>query len=619
MRLPQYLVVGAELIRSRTEPSIEMAGSVFFASQLPTSAFLGPDPLGGRATKVAVVSTLGTAYVRRECTRTTVIAGGICDTNASFSEPVLVHGSIARLSYGVEPPPTTLKCNTAHLQKLAHTMEGAVLKEPCTPTLSAATNITDDTGVATFAALAITSGPPGTYTMTFTAGDGTEASADVRIGTRVGSVLPLNSGGGVVIEIGARIDPQPEVRVVDAAGQPLVGRTVVAFSSQVANIYRAAVVPQADIGGVDFSSSGKVGFYARGQNYALLSGARAETGSDGVARFANLTVTAASSRFVYLNFYCEGSLASWSDPTMRPPAAGEPIKPPMAVLPSFVHSRINSLVQLASVPADYNASTDAPLDSATPITCPASAVSIVEGEVLDETIRVRVGAVDATKGAFIPLPNVTVFALMHTAANFTFPLLFRPDVAHLEAETSKETTTVASTKFAPASKRLLHAASTPSDANGVASFPNLRFSTEGTADDAMTDAITGPTHHRLAFCTAGTTGTSYLSGCALVSPLPHGSLNQPPPNQPPPVRSLSPSGQQATFESVPLSLYTDGHALLPTPLAHVACFCSTLVHSPAPTSSPAASRPSSGACRRRSSALSVRQETRPPLVRPFCH
>ena len=62
-----FLVVGAELIRARTEPSFEAAGNIFFASQLPTSGFLGTSLVGGRATKLAVVSTLGTAFVRREC------------------------------------------------------------------------------------------------------------------------------------------------------------------------------------------------------------------------------------------------------------------------------------------------------------------------------------------------------------------------------------------------------------------------------------------------------------------------------------------------------------------------------------------------------------------------
>lgn len=555
LALAMYLVVGSELIRATYEYPFETASTVFFASKLPTSGFLGPELMGGRATTVTVVSSLGTAFVQRTCPG---IAGNVCEINSSYSEPVRVHASITRLSYEVDPPATTINCKTARLERLANTLEGAMIEDPCTPELTSNSNITDDTGLASFPKLAITSGPPATYTLAFSAGDGTEASGSIQLGSPVGSVLPLNSGGGVVLSIGELITPQPQVKVVSPEGLPLAGRTVVAFSSQVFNIYRGASITQNTFGGADFSTNGKVAYYARGQNFALLRGTRAVTDNDGVARFTNLTVTGASSRFVYLNFYCDGALASWSDPTMRPTAAGDLIKPRTAVLPSFVDSPINSVMQLASLPSSFNSSSDPPLDSTTAVVCPANPKVIVEGESFDETIRVRVGSVHAGSGAFTPLPNVTVFgaypvmlacsamhhlpslleclrpyysftltlpvstvpaaAVMHTSANFTLPLLFQPDVANLEHETSKTTSDVATTKFSGSRKRLLHALSTPSDEDGVATFPNLRFSTEGTSDDTMTDSARGPTHHKIAFCTPGATGSDYLSGCVVSCP-----------------------------------------------------------------------------------------------------
>ena len=83
-------------------------------------------------------------------------------------------------------------------------------------------------------------------------------------------------------------------------------------------------------------SIGRATHHIRGQSIALLSGVRAVTDGDGIARWSDLTVSAASTRYIHLNFFCEGILASWQDPTLKPPAAGEMPQPVSYVSAAFV-------------------------------------------------------------------------------------------------------------------------------------------------------------------------------------------------------------------------------------------------------------------------------------------
>lgn len=64
-------------------------------------------------------------------------------------------------------------------------------------------------------------------------------------------------------------------------------------------------------------------------------------------------------------------------------------------------------------------------------------------------------------------------------------------------------------------KRLINAVSTPSDANGVASFTSLAFTVRGETDEigSTFGVYSLPTAHRLAFCTAGVTGGGGIDGC----------------------------------------------------------------------------------------------------------
>ena len=133
----------------------------------------------------------------------------VCERNASASEPVLVNASIVRLSYEVEPT-VTLNCATEYKESLRGTLDGLMSDDACTPVMSGGSNATDETGTASLPGLAILSGPPATYTMAFTPGDGVELTAETRVETSVAEVEVLNTGAGVVISLGVAISPHPE-------------------------------------------------------------------------------------------------------------------------------------------------------------------------------------------------------------------------------------------------------------------------------------------------------------------------------------------------------------------------------------------------------------------------
>ena len=113
--------------------------------------------------------------------------------------------------------------------------------------------------------------------------------------------------------------------------RPLIVRVVV-WSSNVPNIFVSSQ-PHVGFSAQDTAAVGKLTHYVRGQDIALLSGNRAVTDADGVATWEALTIEAASSRFVYLNFYCDGVIASWNNPDLRPPISGQLLPPPAFVPP----------------------------------------------------------------------------------------------------------------------------------------------------------------------------------------------------------------------------------------------------------------------------------------------
>ena len=237
-----------------------------------------------------------------------------------------------------------------------------------------------------------------------------------------------------------------------------------------------------------------------------------------MARWQNLTVMAASSKFVYIYFYCEGTVASWNNPLLQPPSGATMPAPPMYTSPIFVNSPVRSIFTLPWNDTSLEAATcpeeAACDDGSSPGDClqarllEGRALSVVEGETLPET-RVRVGYT-APNGSFVPLRNVTVLAVLHTASGIQRPLLYEPDVAAAKRWDGID---------AIEQKKLVNAESAPSDENGVAVFSKLQLSLWGSGTDT-TGKLTGnirpfpASAHYIAFCTPGVTDGSAMDGCA---------------------------------------------------------------------------------------------------------
>ena len=91
-----FLAVGSDILSFGDDGPDEQAARVMFSSLLPAQGYLGP-VLTQRAHSVMVVSSLGRAYVRRECPS---VNETHCKLNSSYSEPVVVTVGVRSLSYG---------------------------------------------------------------------------------------------------------------------------------------------------------------------------------------------------------------------------------------------------------------------------------------------------------------------------------------------------------------------------------------------------------------------------------------------------------------------------------------------------------------------------------------
>ena len=126
----------------------------------------------------------------------------------------------------------------------------------------------------------------------------------------------LQVGTNMRVTPGEPFAAQPSVLLLDAAGRPVANATAVAFATEHLNFFQEWVSEAAKTS----RSDGAQLHHTRGQNYALLEGVVSSvTGPDGVASWSNLTLTAASSRFLYLMFFCDGAVASWNDPELVAP------------------------------------------------------------------------------------------------------------------------------------------------------------------------------------------------------------------------------------------------------------------------------------------------------------
>ena len=88
-------------------------------------------------------------------------------------------------------------------------------------------------------------------------------------------------------------------------------------------------------------SDGVALHHVRGQSYALLDNVvSSTTGADGIATWDSLTLTASSSKFLYIMFYSEGTVASWNDPELRQPLPGKLARPSRYTSPIYIQSTV---------------------------------------------------------------------------------------------------------------------------------------------------------------------------------------------------------------------------------------------------------------------------------------
>lgn len=279
--LAAYLIVGSEFIRFSEPPQDEHVARIMFASTVPTFGYLGPR-FAERTTTLTVVSTRNRAYSERRCPSVNETR---CAEDSNYSEPVYTRARVTDITYNVDPS-NTLRCDTATMARMAGTLDALVRKKACTPTLSVTGSVSasDAAGVASFPELAITGGPPGVYTIAFTAGkdaldpsgptssSAIQLSARTNIQSHIAEIVPLNSGSGVVTRLGVPLPRVPRVLVIDANGAPCPNRTVFVWSSSVPNIYRAWDRTPQSFPGVDYADLGRVTNHIRGQVRACAWG-----------------------------------------------------------------------------------------------------------------------------------------------------------------------------------------------------------------------------------------------------------------------------------------------------------------------------------------------------------
>eukprot|EP00935_MAST-01C_sp_MAST-1C-sp1_P000236 g236.t1 len=351
-----------------------------------------------------------------------------------------------------------LECDTASIKHREGTLQGISMAGVCTVDLSVKEGVTNQLGSSTYDGFDIAGGPPGAYEIEFSFNgslpgdkeDGTEAEPSSTtqtvtmqplVGTMFGphGYSPLDFGRERVpqpsmIRIGVPL-PTFSVNLCDGMMQAVVGATVWAFSWHSAD-FGEMYPPKRT--------------FLRGENTALLANAQsAPSNANGTAVFTGLTVTASTSRFIYLFFYCQGNVIGWRDVSeewflLRNNGLSTP-KLPFFFKPSYLYSKVESI------------SIDTDVDSG------AGSVTVEEGKPLPVQPVVLVS--DA-QGA--PLKGRTVIALIYEADGYQLPELYVPERAFQAGHL-------------PRHKEMLNPVSSVTGDDGKATFTDLGFTVRGKA------------------------------------------------------------------------------------------------------------------------------------------
>ena len=205
---------------------------------------------------------------------------------------VTVNATVVQLRVS-RAPKNSLDCDEQRRSLIRGTLEELATAEACAFQLRGGSAVSNTSGNVTFD-LQVASGPPGLYTVVFSAADNVTQQSTVTLASDVERLRVLTPLRALeIVEQGQPLPVQPQVLVEDEFGQPLANRTVVAFSYHTPYFFSQWL----NRSGLR-TERGVLTHHLRGQNQALLRNASAVSDSNGLAVFSGLAVEAASSKFL---------------------------------------------------------------------------------------------------------------------------------------------------------------------------------------------------------------------------------------------------------------------------------------------------------------------------------
>ena len=342
----------------------------------------------------------------------------------------------------------SLPCTTSDLRNpsFENTLEHERIRDACASAFIGDETVADDEGVASFDNLTLARGPPGIYRFRV------DATARVKNGDNVASLsreleesvkftstvrrVQVITSAPASADARVSMDPQPVLRVADITGAGVENVQCVAFATDEPseagklaelNKKRSDVANGYSLPGQSVRTRLQ-SVHNVGQRFARLSGVVSEkSNATGHVRFTNLTVETSTTREVYVCFVCEGAIGCWSDRT-----ASSGIDLPKSARyapPIALSTTIRSIETIGRVDAE-----------------------VKEGDAFSSPLRVKL--LDAN-GAGVA--GARAMGILKRANGAAAPMRF----------------------LRRGSKRLAHAISSVSDAEGVAVFENLTFTVPG--------------------------------------------------------------------------------------------------------------------------------------------
>jgi hypothetical protein len=197
----------------------------------------------------------------------------------------------------------------------------------CRVVLSGHIQQTDGKGNAYFDNFKIERGPQALYTLQYIiqVNNYTELLSETfNVYARSSiNILESRNAGSLLFyaDMNKPLENQPEVRLIDFYGEPVVGRKVVAFSWIQPTI--------STLGGHKNSASNN-------KMFILKDFISEPSDKEGIAKFKSLTVIATAESIAFLHFYAEGKTTVWTD--RYSVQIFDPILPPRAIYPLIINS-----------------------------------------------------------------------------------------------------------------------------------------------------------------------------------------------------------------------------------------------------------------------------------------